>query len=314
MTDRGGFDGSAQRVVDRTCAPGSFADRAKFTLRYADGGALELGRRTAVMGVLNVTPDSFSDGGRFDGPADAVAVAARMVEAGADVIDIGGESTRPGAAAVDETEESARVVPVVETVKRQLGVRISVDTRHAAVARRALDAGADIVNDVSALRDPAMPALLTERRVPVVLMHMRGMPSTMQADTNYEDLIEEVTAFLGNTANNAVAAGVADDKILVDPGIGFGKSTDGNLSILRRIPALTTVGRPILIGASRKNFIGKVLDLPLEERLEGSLAVAAIASAQGAHVVRVHDVAATVRVVRMIDAIRNGPAGKGSSR
>jgi dihydropteroate synthase len=279
--------------------------RTRFVVPYPDGGRLELGVRTAVMGVLNVTPDSFSDGGRHLSPREAVAAAARMAEEGADIVDVGGESTRPGADPVPEEEEGRRVLPVVAAIKRELGVRVSVDTMKAAVARRAIEAGADMINDVSAFSDPGMIPVVREGRVPVVVMHMRGSPRTMQLDTDYVDLLSSVVGFLRKTVERAVAAGISDDKILVDPGLGFGKSAAGNLRILRDLPTLRSVGRPILIGASRKSFIGAVLDLPVSERLEGSLAAAALAAWQGAHVIRAHDVAATVRVVRMVDAIRN---------
>jgi len=274
-------------------------------LRFADGGGLALGRRTAVMGVLNVTPDSFSDGGRHvDAPA-ALAAARAMAAEGADLIDIGGESTRPGADPVDPGEEAARVVPVVAAVKRELGVRVSIDTRRAAVAQRALDAGADLVNDVSGLTDPAMLPLLCERRAPVVLMHMRGTPRTMQQDTTYDDLQGAVVEFLRQRLARAVAAGLDDGKIVVDPGIGFGKSAAGNLTLLDRLPELGRLGRPILVGASRKSFLGALFGLAVDERMEAGLAVAAFASAQGAHLIRTHDVAATLRAVRVIDAIRD---------
>jgi dihydropteroate synthase len=300
-----GSDDSPRRVAERCGAPAAMRPRAEFTIRYMDGGTLELGRRTAVMGVVNVTPDSFSDGGLHFDPARALAAAARMAEDGADLIDVGGESTRPGAAPVDEAEETRRVVPVIEAIKRELNVRVSVDTMKATVARRAFNAGADMLNDISALSDPEMLPLLRERRAPAVLMHMRGTPATMQSDTGYDDLVGSVVDFLKERLDRAIAGGLAGDKILVDPGVGFGKAAAGNLSILRQLSALEAVGKPILIGASRKSFIGAVLDLPADDRLEGSLAVAAFASAQGAHVVRAHDVAETVRVVRMIDAIRD---------
>jgi len=276
-----------------------------FDLPFADGGVLRLGETTRVMGVLNVTPDSFSDGGRVAGVDDAVAAAMRMAEAGAHLIDVGGESTRPRAAQVDVEEETLRVVPVIEALARRLGVRISVDTRKAEVARRAIAAGADLVNDVSALADPDMTPLLARTNVPVILMHMRGTPATMQDDTAYADVVGEVADALAQRTARAVSGGIADARILVDPGIGFGKSAEGNLRILRSLTTLRRVGRPIVVGASRKSFVGAVLDLPVGERLEGSLAAAAIAAWQGAHVIRAHDVAATVRVVRMVDAIRN---------
>ena len=278
--------------------------RPDFTLRFPDGGTLELGPITRVMGIVNVTPDSFSGDGKHPDVDGALEQAEEMLQAGAEIIDIGGESTRPGAAAVGPDEELQRVVPLVRELKRRVDTRVSVDTRRASVARAALDAGADMINDVSALRDPDMLPLLRERNVPVVLMHMRGEPRTMQRDTHYSDLTETLRGYLDDRVKSAIAGGLSDDKILVDPGIGFGKSVEGNLTILRRLPELREIGRPILIGASRKSFIGEVLGLPVEQRLEGSLAVAAYASAQGAHILRVHDVVATVRAVRMIDAFR----------
>ena len=196
-------------------------------MRFPDGGELELGRRTAVMGVINATPDSFSDGGRHLDPDDALRAAARMVRHGARLLDVGGESSRPGAARVDAEEESRRVLPVIEAIRRELDVPLSIDTTKAAVARRAFDAGADMLNDVSALGDPEMVRLVRERDVPVVLMHMRGTPATMQHDTSYDDLPGELTAFLRERSDHAVACGVADDKILLDPGLGFGKSGAG---------------------------------------------------------------------------------------
>ncbi len=278
--------------------------RAGFALTFPDGERMELSSETRVVAILNVTPDSFSDGGLVMAPARAVEAAARLVEEGADLVDVGGESTRPGAAVVPEDEEIRRVVPAITAIKRELSVRVSVDTTKAKVARLAIDAGADMVNDVSALSDPGMLSVLRDSRAPVVLMHMRGTPRTMQQDTTYVDLLSSVVGFLRKRVEKAAAAGVADDKILVDPGLGFGKSAAGNLQILRELPTLKSVGRPILIGASRKSFIGTALDLPAGERLEGSLAVAALAAWNGASVVRVHDAAATKRVTRMIDAIR----------
>jgi len=279
--------------------------RADHDLTFADGAVMGLGLRTRVMGVLNVTPDSFSDGGLYPDLPAALERAERMVESGADIIDIGGESTRPGADPVDETEEINRVIPVVAGIRKALSVRISVDTRKASVARRAIDAGADMINDVSTLRDHEMLPLLRETGTPVVLMHMRGEPRTMQRETRYDDIVGDVVGFLRDCSDTAASAGLADDKILIDPGIGFGKSVAGNMTLLNELHALAEIGRPILIGASRKSFIGTVLDLPLEDRLEGSLAVAAFAAAQGAHMVRAHDVRATLRVVRIIDAIRS---------
>ena len=278
--------------------------RTTFTLAFPDGERMDLATETRIMGIINVTPDSFSGGSTIVPPAQAVEAAAAMVDEGADLVDVGGESTRPGAAAVPEDEEVRRVVPVIEAIKRELSVRVSVDTMKARVARLAIEAGADMVNDVSSLSDPAMASVVRDLRVPLILMHMRGTPRTMQADTEYVDLLSSVVGFLRKRVERAIAAGVADDKIVVDPGLGFGKSAAGNLRILRELPTLRSVGRPILVGASRKAFIGTALDVPVAERLEGSLAVAALAAWQGAQIVRAHDVAATKRVTRMIDAIR----------
>jgi dihydropteroate synthase len=278
--------------------------RTAFGIAFADGERLDLTSETRVMGVLNVTPDSFSETAAATSPEAAVALVARMVEDGADLVDVGGESTRPGASPVAEDEEIRRVVPVIRAIKRELDVRVSVDTMKANVARYAIEAGADLVNDVSAFGDPAMLSVVRDARVPAIVMHMRGTPRSMQQDTGYVDLLSSVVGFLRKCVDRASASGIADDKILVDPGLGFGKSASGNLRILRELPTLRSLGRPIMIGASRKSFIGAALDLPVGERLEGSLAVAAHAVWQGAHVIRAHDVAATKRTTRMIDAIR----------
>ena len=279
--------------------------RSGFSLSWPDGERLPLGSETRVMGILNVTPDSFSDGGKFDDPRRALEAAAVMADEGAEILDVGGESTRPGAEPVPEEEEIRRVVPLVNAIKHELSVRVSVDTHKASVARAALDAGADMVNDITAFSDPGMIPLLRDRRAAAVVMHMRGTPATMQKDTQYVDLMASVVGYLRRAVEKAAQAGVADDKILVDPGLGFGKSPAGNLQILRELPTLRSVGRPVLIGGSRKSFIGAALNLPVGERLEGSLAVAALAAWQGAHMIRTHDVGETIRVVRMIDAIRN---------
>ncbi len=277
---------------------------SSFTLTFPDGGRLDLSSETRVMGILNVTPDSFSDRGKFASPNAAVEEAGTMAEGGADLVDVGGESTRPGAAPVSADEEARRVIPVVDALKRQLDLRVSVDTSKASVARLAIEAGADMINDVSAFSDPEMTSVVREGHVPTIVMHMRGTPRTMQQDTDYADLLSSLVGFLRNCVKRATSAGIADDKILVDPGLGFGKSASGNLRILRELRTLRSVGRPLVVGASRKSFIGTALELPVSDRLEGSLAVAAYAAWKGAHVIRVHDVAATKRVTRMIDAIR----------
>ena len=269
----------------------------------ADGRNLDLSS-PLVMGVLNCTPDSFHAGSRLSDVEDVVRAAERMVEDGAGVLDIGGESSRPGAEPVSPEDEVRRVVPAIESIRRRLDVPVSVDTVRARVARGALDAGADLVNDISALADPDMAGLIAGRGAAVVLMHMRGTPRTMQSDTRYDDVVAEIAAFLAEVSEKAVAAGIRGDRIVLDPGIGFGKSVEGNLEILRRLPELSRLGRPLLVGASRKSFIGETLDLPVDERLEGSLAVAATAVWQGARIIRAHDVRETVRVVRMVDAVR----------
>ncbi len=265
---------------------------------------LERGRRTHVMGILNVTPDSFAGDGVTDVDA-AVARARAMLAEGADLIDVGGESTRPGASPVPLDEELRRVVPVVERLAADLGAPVSVDTRKAEVARRALRAGAAMVNDVSALRaDPAMADVLAEAQVPVVLMHW-GPPPADGAPAR--DVVAEVVAFLRERIAAAVAAGIARDRIVVDPGFGFAKTLAENLQLLRRLGELRALGCPILVGTSRKGTIGKVLGgLPVEDRLEGTAATVALAIAYGADIVRVHDVRAMVRVARMTDAIVRG--------
>jgi dihydropteroate synthase len=271
----------------------------------ACGRTLELGRRTAVAGILNLTPDSFSDGGLFQGADAALRQVDAMLAAGADLIDVGGESTRPGAAEVPPELEAERVVPVILEIRRRFDCIVSVDTRKGEVARLALEAGGSLINDVSALGDPSMAGVAAAAAAPLILMHMRGDPSSMQHNTTYDDLIGEIRADLLKAVEKAALLGISDDKIILDPGIGFGKSREGNLEILRRLPELNVEGRPVMIGASRKAFIGATLDLPVDRRLTGSLAVAAVAAWQGAHILRVHDVAETVRVVRMVDAIRD---------
>ena len=256
------------------------------------------------MGILNVTPDSFSDGGRFSEPGSAARHGARMAADGADIIDVGGESTRPGSDPVSVEEEIHRVVPVIGRISEETpGVRISVDTRKAGVAAAALEAGATIVNDVSAGSDPEMFDLVRERGAAIVLMHMRGEPKTMQDGPRYDDVVAEVHEYLRERVEAAVFAGVDPERIAIDPGIGFGKDLEHNLTLMHRIDALLDLGRPVLVGPSRKRFIGSLLDLPEDERTEGTAGAVAWLVARGAHVVRVHDVREIVRVVRVIDAI-----------
>jgi len=266
-------------------------------------------RRTALMGIVNVTPDSFSDGGRYFEPAQAISHGVKLVEEGADIIDVGGESTRPGARPVSGREEMERVIPVIRGLRRELSAPISVDTYKADVARAALDEGADMVNDISALRfDPAMAPLVAAEKVPVVLMHMQGTPRTMQQRPHYRDVVEEVKEFLRDQIRYAVQSGVDLERIIIDPGIGFGKELEHNLALLRALPALADLGRPVLVGPSRKTFIGKILDAGPEERLEGSLAAAVAAVLGGASVIRTHDVKEARRAIRVADAMRFGGA------
>jgi len=268
---------------------------------------LHLSRRVHVIGVLNVTPDSFSDGGRFFRLDDAVRQAEEMAAEGADLIDIGGESSRPGSDSLSLDEELHRVIPVVEALAKRISVPLSVDTYKAEVARQALDTGASLVNDISAMRfDPRMRKLVAERGVPIVLMHMLGTPKNMQAHPFYKDVIGEICAFLEERISEAVSAGIERTQIIVDPGIGFGKRVEDNLEIVRRLDAFHTLGCPLLLGPSRKSFIGKVLDLPVEERLEGTAAVVALSVLRGVHLIRVHDVGQMVRVVRMVERIECG--------
>jgi dihydropteroate synthase len=265
---------------------------------------LPLGGRTLVMGVLNVTPDSFSDGGRYENFEAACVRAIAVAAEGADIVDIGGESTRPGAEAVSLEEELGRTVPVIESVAGEIAVPISIDTCKAEVARRALDAGASIVNDISGLGfDPDMIPLVAERGVPVVIMHMQGTPRDMQKNPVYDDVVGDITRFLRTRAGLAIEAGVEREKIIVDPGIGFGKTLEHNLEIVRRLDEFRSLGYPVLLGTSRKRFIGAVLDRPADERLLGSAATVAFSVARGVDIVRVHDVKEMLEVVKMADAI-----------
>jgi dihydropteroate synthase len=273
-------------------------------------GRLTLGRRTLIMGILNVTPDSFSDGGLYLDPSRAVERALQMAREGADLLDIGGESTRPGAAPVPLKEELRRIMPVLEAVAgavRALPDRrplLSVDTRKAEVARRAAEAGADLINDTSGLtHDPAMAAVVADSGLPIVLQHIRGTPATMQRNPRYAHLMPEIAGFLRAQMEKAVRAGMREDKIVIDPGIGFGKRRRDNLAILRNLDVLKSLGRPILVGASRKSFLKEGNVLPPAERLEASLAAEALAIAGGADIIRVHDVREAARVASLCDAV-----------
>ncbi|HRU05763.1 MAG TPA: dihydropteroate synthase [Candidatus Brocadiia bacterium] len=269
------------------------------------GVMLPLGSRCLVMGILNVTPDSFSDGGSFFDADAAVSHAARMIEDGADILDVGAESTRPGAQPVTPEEQIRRAVPVIGRIRERFDVPISIDTSSSRVAEKALDAGADIVNDVTAFRgDSGMIRLLAERGAPAIAMHMQGTPRTMQQSPSYRDVVLDILRFLEERLSAAAAGGVAVDRVLVDPGFGFGKTLDHNLSLLNRLAEFHRLGRPLVVGTSRKAMIGAVLGgLPVGERLMGTAATVAASVARGAHVVRVHDVKQMVQVVRMTEAI-----------
>jgi dihydropteroate synthase len=263
-----------------------------------------LGARTWLMGVLNVTPDSFSDGGRFAGAEQAVAAGLAQFADGADIVDVGGESTRPGAREISADEEIERVVPVIAALRRRHAGFVSIDTTKAAVARRALDAGADLVNDVSGFRfDPAMAGLVAERQVPAVLMHLRGDFRGMHREPAYGDVAREVVHELAERLQGAERAGIARSQLVLDPGLGFAKDAGHTLELLRRLPELRALGRPLLVGPSRKSFIGRVLDLPAGERVFGTAAAVAAAILAGAHLVRVHDVRPMAEVARVCDAI-----------
>lgn len=298
-------------------APGGEPRYPSLTLR---GREFVWAERTVVMGILNATPDSFSGDGvlaRAAGPegwvAAAVAQGLQFLEDGADILDVGGESTRPGSTPVSAEEEAARVIPVIEGLRRATDAPISVDTYRASTARAALDAGADLVNDVWGLQmDPDLGPLVAERQVPVVLMHNRSKPKDAAQEerlggryvgVRYDDLIADVLRETDALVRHALAAGIAPERIIVDPGIGFGKTVPQNLYLLNHLDALRALGYPILLGSSRKSFIGYTLDLGPEERVEGTAATVAVGIVRGAHIVRVHDVRPMVRVARMTDAI-----------
>lgn len=258
------------------------------------------------MGVLNVTPDSFSDGGHYLDAGAALDRAAEMLAEGAAIIDVGGESTRPGSLSIDATEEIERVVPVIERIAARLDVTISIDTSKCAVMAAAVAAGASIINDVNALRVPGALELAARLSAGLCLMHMQGEPRTMQVDPRYDDVVAEVAQFLAQRRDEAIAAGIAPAAIVVDPGIGFGKSQSHNLTLLRRLPELMDLGSPLLLGVSRKSFIGRILGNGLERRVHGGIALAALAVGMGARIVRTHDVAPTVDAIRMVSAVMQG--------
>lgn len=289
--------------------------RAHFTIRCGQEN-LELGGRSLLMGAINVTPDSFSDGGQFFDAERAIEQGERLAAEGADLIDVGGESTRPFSESIPPEEELRRVIPVIRELARRTRAPVSIDTCKAEVARAALDAGASLINDISSLGfDPEMRRLAASSGAPLILMHMQGTPRTMQVKPRYDSLLSEVVRFLEERIQLACEAGVSRDQIIVDPGIGFGKSVTHNLLLIKHLDALALLGRPVLLGTSRKSFIGSVLDRPVTDREAGTWATVCASVLNGAHILRVHEVAVCRQVVDMVDAILNAGVGtrKGAS-
>lgn len=285
--------------------------RAHFAIRCGTA-SLELGRRSLLMGVVNVTPDSFSDGGEFFDTERAIEQGERLAAEGADILDVGGESTRPFSESTPTEEELRRVIPVIRELARRTRIPISIDSCKAAVARAALDAGASLVNDISSLGfDPEMKAVVASSGAPLILMHMQGTPRNMQVKPHYDSLLSEVVRFLEERIWIACEAGVSRDQIMVDPGIGFGKTVTHNLLLIKHLDALAVLGRPVLLGTSRKAFIGAVLNRPVTEREPGSWATVCAGILKGAHILRVHEVAVCRQVADMIDAIVNAEATGG---
>lgn len=266
-----------------------------------------IGFRTLIMGILNITPDSFSDGGLFVNIESAIEHANEMIKDGADIIDVGGESTRPGAEAVPIDVELNRVIPVISELSKSTDICISIDTYKSEVAKIAIDNGACMVNDISAMSDPKMAEVVAKSNVPIVLMHKKGTPKNMQISPHYDSLIDEIKQYLQDRVNIAEKSGISPDKIIIDPGIGFGKTVEHNLEILRRLGEFKSIGKPILVGTSRKSFIGKILNIDdPRERIDGTSATVAIAIANGADIVRVHDVKQMKMVALITDAIVRG--------
>jgi dihydropteroate synthase len=259
--------------------------------------------RPHVMGIVNVTPDSFSDGGKHNSLEEAVEHALRLVEEGADILDIGGESTRPGATPVALQQELDRVLPVIERLRPVAGVPLSIDTYKPEVMRAAIEVGADIVNDVFALRQPGALEAIAASRAGVCLMHMQGTPQTMQLDPQYDDVVVEVTDFLGERLHSAVAAGIAAERIVLDPGFGFGKRTVHNVTLLQQLPDLLVLGRPLLVGLSRKSVLGSLTGGDINARLHASIAASVISAMKGAKIIRVHDVKATADALKIVTAV-----------
>jgi len=278
--------------------------RAHYTIRCRKR-TFTLGKQTLLMGVLNVTPDSFSDGGIFFDKEKAIARGLKMVEEGANFIDIGGESTRPGSKPLGLDEELRRVIPVIEFLAKEVDVPISIDTYKSAVAKKAIEAGAQLINDISGLHlDPSLSQVAAKEDVPLVLMHIRGNPETMQKNIHYESLFSEIIQYLKDSIQRAESAGVASEQIIIDPGIGFGKTVEDNLLILKNLQEFKILGKPLLLGTSRKSFIGKILNADVTERLEGTLSTIVAGVLNGAHIIRCHDVIQVKRAITIADAVR----------
>jgi len=265
-----------------------------------------LGQRTWIMGILNVTPDSFSDGGLYFEKEKAISRGLELVAEGADIIDVGGESTRPGSEPIPVREELRRVIPVISSLRKETDALISVDTIKSEVAEAAIEAGADIINDISSFCfDSGMASLAAQKEVAVILMHMKGIPKTMQMNPSYKDLLGEIKSFLQEKLEIARVSGIKKEKIIIDPGIGFGKNPNDNLTLLNNLPFLEELERPILVGISRKSFIGNILNSPPQERIEGTIASAIMSIIRGTHILRVHDVSTVKRAVLVAEAILN---------
>ncbi|MBC8460328.1 MAG: dihydropteroate synthase [Deltaproteobacteria bacterium] len=281
-----------------------------FTLSWSDY-TLNLDQRTHIMGILNVTPDSFSDGGQYLELNKAIEHGLGMANDGADIIDVGGESTRPYSKKTSTNEEIDRVIPVIEVLHKELTIPISIDTYKSDVAREALNAGASMINDISALRfDPHMASIASNAKVPLILMHMKGTPDNMQENPSYDDLISEIMEFLKDAIKRSVTAGIKEDLIIVDPGIGFGKTFDDNLKIIKELFRFGSLQRPILLGTSNKSFIGHILDKEVHERDIGTMATIATGVMNGAHIVRVHNVRKAVETVKITDSIKRGQVNR----
>ena len=279
--------------------------RKEFTLQI-NGKDYTLGPRTWISGIINVTPDSFSDGALYFDKDKAVERGLELVSEGSDIVDIGGESTKPGSEPVSVEEELSRAIPVVSALRKKTEALISIDTTKSEVAEAALDAGADIINDISSLRfDLRMGPLAARRDVPVILMHMKGTPKTMQLNPSYENVMVEVKAFLEEMLETAEAYGIKKEKLIIDPGIGFGKRFEDNLTLIKNLGYLKDLDQPILVGISRKSFIGKILNVPPHRRLEGTIASAILSIVNGAHILRVHDVASVKKAILVVEAIMN---------